>query len=488
MKSQISAVKMSQRQNRDSHSAGNQFSGLAKSLSVIVVFALIGLAGCSKEGSEKPNFLIIFTDDQTYRAIGYSNALVKTPHLDKLAHQGIIFNMAFTSTPVCTASRASILTGLYPQTNGTVALNTKSFIRNITEGKKYKTLAHFFSNAGYTTFFSGKSHLGDPKYYGFKGGEESLDYDDKKAFRDVSDFLDGLTAAQKPFLIWLAPRQPHVPLKPEQKWLDIYLGVDIPLEENFLEKPPLESFYNQGLPGDNFYRDSDYTNNYKGLPAGPPRSSDVIKEFTRAYYATVSHLDFQVGNLIEQLKANGQMENTVIIFLSDNGYFLGNHGLGNKLTMHEESVHVPMFIYWDKLEKKGRHSDALVSSVDILPTMLDLAGLNIPGYLHGSSLKPVLSNTSSQIHDYVVSESVGVGGELGTGHRMVRTKKWKYILSDVNDEALINLENDPYELNNLIGDIEHQEKLLPLKSYFKNWKNLVGDRKPIPDDLNQHQD
>lgn len=446
---------------------------------VLTLLLVITLPASSQDKSRKLNFLVILTDDQTYRAMGYNNGLVQTPNLDKLAGQGIIFDRAFTSTPVCTASRASILTGLFPQTNGTVALDKNSFIKNIVKEKKYKTLAHFLTNAGYTTFFSGKSHLGNPKDYGFQLGEESFDYDDKKAFRDVSDFINEPGLDQKPFLIWLAPRQPHVPLKPELKWLDLYSKTNIPLEENFLEKPPLKSFYNQGLPGENFYRDSDYTNNYKNLPGGPPRSPAVIKEYTKAYYATISHLDFQIGNLIEQLKKNGKIENTVIIFLSDNGYFLGNHGLGNKLTMHEESVRVPMFIYWDKLKKKGRHSNALVSSVDILPTIMDLAGLIIPDYLQGNSLNPILSNPSAQIHDYVISESVGVGGELGTGHRMVRTKKWKYILSDVNDEALFDLEYDPYEENNLIKDKNHQEKLLLLRGYFKNWKNLVGDRKPI---------
>lgn len=460
----------------------NQFLKFGKTLMILIFFLLVFLAGFPQDESKKPNFLIIFTDDQTYRAIGYNNDLVQTPNIDNLADQGIIFNRAYTSTPICTASRASILTGLFPQTNGTVALDKNSFIQNIVKEKKYKTVAHFLNDVGYTTYFSGKSHLGDPKDYGFQFGEESShDYDDKKAFQKVSDFINESTFGKKPFLIWLAPRQPHVPLKPEQKWLDLYAETRIPLEQNFLEKPPLQSFYNQGLPGENFYRDSDYTDNYKNLPAGPPRSPKIIKEYTKAYYATISHLDSQIGSLMAQLKDKGQMKNTVIIFLSDNGYFLGNHGLGNKLTMHEESVRIPMFIYWDKFKKKGDRFDDLISSVDVLPTILDLAGIKKPDHLHGSSLTPVfLNNSLIQLHQYVISESVGVGGKIGTGHRMVRTKDWKYILSDVNDEALFNLENDPYEQNNLLNNKEHQEKLSTLKGYFINWKNLVGDEKPIP--------
>ncbi len=167
--------------------------------------------------------------------------------------------------------------------------------------------------------------------------------------------------------------------------------------------------------------------------------------------------------------------------LSDNGYFLGNHGLGNKLTMHEESVRVPMFIYWDKLKNKGIRSDALISSVDLLPTVLDLIGSDVPDYLHGSSLKAILSNPTFQINKYVISESVGVGGQLGSGHRMVRTSNWKYILSDVNDEAIYNLERDPYELDNLVEEEGIQEIKFLLKDYLYKWKSMVGDRKPAQD-------
>lgn len=447
------------------------------------MFSGLSLTGSISKGATRPNFLIILTDDLTYRAIGYNNELVKTPNIDKLARQGIIFDRAYTTTPVCAASRASLLTGLYPQTNGTVALNTAAFIKNIVKEKRYKTLPQFLNETGYSTRFCGKSHLGDPKDYGFQSGEETPDYDDKRAFQDVNGFINEPDFGKKPFLIWLAVRQPHLPLKPEQKWLDLYFDYDIPIEKNFLEKPPSESFYNQGLPGEHFYRDCDYNDNYKNLPAGPPRSPEVIRQFTKAYYATISHLDSQIGEFINQLKSKGLMENTVIIFLSDNGYFLGNHGLGNKLTMHEESVRVPMFIVWDKLRKNQAHSDALVSGVDILPTILDLAGVKIPDYLQGISLKPLLSNPSSKPHKYVVSESVGVGGELGTGHRMAVTDKWKYILSDIGAEALFNLEDDPFELDNVIKAKKNHEKVITLKGYLNNWKNLTGDKKNIPKEI-----
>lgn len=453
---------------------------LGVSLSLILNF--IPLLGISQDfgKNKRPNFLVILTDDQTYRAIGYNNKLVKTPNLDKLASEGIIFDNFYAATPVCVASRASFLTGVYPQTNGTVALNTESFIKNIVKEKKFKTLPQYLAESGYTTYFSGKSHLGDPKHYGFQHGVETFEYDDQKAFKNATAMIRNTNFGSTPFLLWLAPRQPHVPLKPTNEWLDLYDAADFPAEPNFLTRPPHESFYNQGLPGENFYRDTDYIDNYKNLPAGPPRSIEQIKDFTKAYYATISHLDFQIGQIINELKKKSLLQNTIIIFLSDNGYFLGNHGLGNKLTMQEESVKVPMFVFWNQLKNKNTRCESLASSVDLFPTILDLAGINIPGYLQGASLRPVFSNNFSQIHKYVVSESVGVGGELGTGHRMVVSRKWKYILSDTGDEALYNLEEDPYELKNVIGDHRNHKRVQRLKTYLTNWKKLTGDKKSIP--------
>jgi arylsulfatase A-like enzyme len=452
----------------------------------IILFSGISITACTKKNNEiqKPNFLVIIADDMAFRAIGYNNDIVHTPNLDSLAGDGLIFNNAYITTPICAASRASLMTGLYPQTNGTVALNSRSFIKNVVTDKKFKTLPQILKeNANYTTWFCGKSHLKEPKNYGFQFGEETYDFDDESTFEDAYNFINEIAELknQQPFLLWVATRQPHVPLFPNNKWLSLYNVTEIPLDKNFREKPVKKSFFNQGLPGENYYRDSDYTNNYKNLPAGPPRSPEIIREFSRAYYATISRLDYKIGELIKQMDSKGLMENTLVIFLSDNGYFLGNHGLGNKLTMHEESVKVPFFIYWDKLKKNCQHTNALISSIDIFPTILELAEINIPDYCQGVSLNPILSDSVEKTRDYVVSESVGVGGSLGQGHRMVVTDKWKYILSDIGDEALFNIGNDPYELNNLINDNEYPEKVNELKTNLIEWKKLTGDSKKIPD-------
>jgi arylsulfatase A-like enzyme len=417
--------------------------------------ALILLLGCLNTfGSiahADPDFIVIFTDDQTYRAIGYNNPLVQTPALDQLAADGLILDNAYVASPVCGASRASIMTSLFPQQHSCVCLHTGPFVGNAQNGT-YKCLPQFLNDAGYVTGFCGKSNLGHPQKYGFRHGKEHNDDFDDEAFSFASGFLEDRSQDQRPFLLWIAPRQPHVPLKPEKKWRDLYDNVPLATDPNFRVHPPTGSLYNQGLPGESYYRDSDYTKNYQKLSAGPPRSQDIMLSYIMAYYATISHMDHQVGELIAQLKEAGRYENTAIFFLSDNGYHLGNHGLGNKLTMHEESVRVPMFVHYPGMKQRGVHSDELVSSLDVLPTILELADVARPESLMGTSLVPLFDDAKHPLREFVASESVGLGGKVGDGHRMVRTKRWKYILTGVNDEALFDQHKDPFEVNNLAAD------------------------------------
>ena len=438
-------------------------------------------ASASKGGQRRPSFLVILTDDQAYRAIGYNNPNVKTPALDSLAAEGIVFENTYVASPICIASRASLLTGLFPQQHGAIALNPAGFQENVVAGKTYETVAQKLTAAGYHTGLYGKSHLGDPTQYGFQQGEET---GDDEAFGLAEDFLRNASEDGKSFLLWIAPHKPHIPLQPAQEWLDLYAGVELCVDPNFRESPPAESFFNQGVPGENFYRDCNYTKNYKNLPSGPPRSAEVMLEFMKAYYATISHLDFQVGQLVSHLKTLGLHEDTVIVFLSDNGYFLGNHGLGNKITMHEESVRVPMFVHWAGLPRKGVRCPELVSSLDLYPTLLELAGVDKPGYLMGKSLLPLFSDPTQEFTDYVASECVGVGGKKGEGHRMVRTKLWKYILSDTNsgaealrapEEALFDEVTDPYEMTNLAAATEARTVLARMREHMRAWMDSVGD-------------
>ncbi len=445
-----------------------------------IVTSMVGSRCVSKvrEPKKKPNFLFILTDDQTYRAIGYNNPCVKTPSLDSLALKGVILDYAYVASPICVASRASILTSLYPEQHESVALSVAGFRNNVVRDGKYKTVAQLLSAAGYRTGFWGKSHLGDPKRYGFQEGRQVYD---KKSFAFSKEFLKKASEDENPFFLWLSTHKPHIPLMPAQRWLDLYNDVKLRPDPNFRETPPNQSFFNQGLPGQTEYLDSRVRKkNYKNLPAGPPRTAEAIIEYMKAYYATISHLDHQVGDLVSYLKSLDLYDNTVIFFFSDNGYFLGNHGLGNKITMHEESVRVPMFVHWEGLPKKGIRCRRLVSSLDVYPTVLDLAGIASPAHVMGKSLAPLFSDPSRPFREYLASECVGIGGIKGTGHRMVRTERWKYMLSGTNEEGLFDEQKDPYELKNLAGQDEYKEVLSQMRGYMRKWMKSVGDTHAPP--------
>lgn len=448
-----------------------------------------GLVGCAlaartqaqEAGSEaaRPNFVVIFTDDQTYSAIGYNNPDVKTPHLDKLASRGIIFNKAFVASPICAASRASMMSGVFPQQHGVIALDSKRFSQYRSGGaREHYTLGRQLQAAGYHCAFWGKSHIGDPLEYGFSEGRETGPYDDTVTFREAEQFLARAAADPRPFFLWVAPRQPHVPLKPGDRWLELYDENKFRLSANFREAPFDESINNQGVPGELFYRDSDYTQNWQNLPAGPPRDEDIIRRFMKAYYATISHLDDQVGRLVSRLETSRLAEDTVIIFLSDNGYHLGNHGLGNKITMHEESVRVPMFITGPRFGYPGMKSDALVSSLDVYPTVLELAGIEPPPHLMGRSLVPLIEKPSASFREVVFSECTGVGGKPGDGHRMARGPRWKYVLTDTDEEYLFDEQKDFDELKNVIGvdDADTKTVLAKLRPALIDWMKTIGDR------------
>jgi arylsulfatase A-like enzyme len=446
----------------------------------VCAFLAVLMNSISNSGfAQRPNIIVIFTDDQTYRAIGYNSDDVKTPHLDRLANEGIIFNKAFVASPICAASRASMMTGVFPQQHGVIALASKEFNKYMKGGTRAdQTLPFRLREAGYRCAFWGKSHLGDPKAYGFGEGAELQGYDDTETFARARTFLTGAAGDTIPFFLWIAPRQPHVPLKPSQEWLRLYDEHNLTPGVNFRENPLPESINNQGIPGELYYRDSDYTNNWKDLPAGPPRDESVIRLFTKAYYATISHLDDQVGQLVNHLVSLGLDKNTMILYLSDNGYHLGNHGLGNKITMHEESVRVPMFIHWADLKSKGVTSNALVSSLDVYPTLLQLAGSALPEHLMGSSLVPLLNNPEAAFREVIFSECTGVHGKPGDGHRMARTHDWKFVLTDVDEEYYFDELSDPWELNNQLDshDAGDNTVLRKLRHSLADWMKEIGDR------------
>ena len=263
----------------------------------------------------RPNIVVIFTDDQTYQAIGYQNPKVQTPNLDRLAESGMIFERTYVASPICTASRSSIMTGQFPQKNGVIALNTRPFTKYTKDDSNHlQLLPNRLREVGYLTAFYGKSHLGDPQKYGFSVGQEISGYDDQVTFEKASTFIESQKNSKEPFFLWVAPRQPHLPLYPTQKWLNKYPLSSIELPPNFLIEPKDFRINNQGTPEKVFYRDSKYRKNVGNLPSGSPRDEETIKAFIQAYYAVVSHLDHQIGQLVNLLAKTGILQKTIVFF------------------------------------------------------------------------------------------------------------------------------------------------------------------------------
>lgn len=456
--------------------------------SLLALAALALSLGYNLLAGSKPNFVVIFSDDQTYRAIGYNNPAVRTPNMDRLAAEGLRFDRAFVASPICVASRASIYTGMFPQQHGAVGLSAESFKKSVIEEKRFVTLPIVLAQAGYHTALYGKSHLGPPTSYGFAEGREIADENDVETFAEADKFLKREAKSGRPFLLWLTPHNPHVPYTAPQRFVDLYKDTQITLDPNWAERPPQQSFYNQGGPGQIVFRDSSYRINHHSPPeltAGPPRTAPVMKEVIKAYYGDISCLDEQIGILSQQLKEVGLYGNTILIYLSDNGYHLGNHGLGNKLTMHEESVRVPMFMHSPLLPVKHAISNALVSSLDVFPTLLDLAGAAPPLQLMGKSLCPVMQSPEAKVRDYVVSESVGPPeNRVGTGHRMVRTDHFKYMLSSSDEEAFFDLRADPFEMKNLIAEPELKYEIERHRAMLHEWSVSVGEKRMTVEEAN----
>ena len=445
--------------------------------SLILLLAVLAspVVPTSAATAKRPNFVFFLTDDQPYNGMGCTgNPVIKTPNIDRLAADGVLFEKAFVTTSICCCSRASIYTGQYMRRHG-----VQDFKTPLSAAQWRQTFPALLREAGYRTAFLGKFAIGDPRgakelalpadkfdlWYGFP---QSITY--KQMIDGKARYLTTMmtekaisfikeTKSDKPFCLIMAFKEPHSLRNyydPEFK--NPYTETIIPQPSN-LTRPSfdaLPAIVRQGL---------------NAIPQWLKNPEDFQAEM-QAEYALISRSDLAVGQICQALKEQGLDDNTVIIHLSDNGSLDGAHGLEGKWLMYEESIHVPLIIRDPRLPASthGRRQQ-MALNIDIAPTILTMAGVPVPAGVQGTDLQPLLRDSRTKgredwYYEHVFTNTPGQRPIPKT--EGVRTERWKYIrYTDTKplQEELFDLQNDPLEEHNLAKEKTHAETLAKLSAH-----------------------
>jgi choline-sulfatase len=432
--------------------------------------------------ANQPNILMIMADQlMPFLTGAYGHPVVKTPHLDRLVGEGVRFDAAYTSCPLCAPARASLMTGKHVS-------NIKAYDNAAALDSEEPTLAHYLAVAGYDTVVSGKMHYvgpdqlhglhrrlttdiypeeydwlslrnsEDPPSYDFaeaytsegvRIGEWSphLGYDEETHFR-ANAYLRAQGVAQKaarekgqprqPFFLMASYHHPHDPFWPPKTWWDLYENepIDIPEFPDNLEET---------------YSAMDRWHiHHHGCRRFPLlKDPDSLRCLRRAYYALVSYIDHKVGELLTTLEESGLMENTVVMFLSDHGDMLGEKGMVQKRSFYEWSCRIPFILRFPDQQFAGRVVGEPTSLIDVLPTVCEIAGVRDYLPVDGKSVMELIDSGNGAPRQ-VFSEYHSNG--VYTTCFMIRSGRFKYIHIHEEQDQLFDLENDPHEMHNLIGE------------------------------------
>lgn len=427
--------------------------------------------------ADRPRIIVFLTDDQRYDAMGALNPALNTPNIDRLAEEGVHFSNAFVTTSLCSPSRATLLTGLPMREHGVVDNNADL-------SAEFDTFPQALQRAGYDTALIGKWHMGgenaSPRpgfdhwvsfpgqgfYYpqGRFGQVPLLNVDGEEVEQtgyitdELTDYalnwLDSRDQAEEPFMLYLSHKAVHAFFEPAERHLGGYEDMVIEDVTPSMEEMKSEPMWVQNQR--NSWHGADYAYH----------ADMSLVEFRRDYYETLSAVDDSLGRVIEWVEASEDADNTYIVFLSDNGFMFGEHGLIDKRNAFEESMRIPLLVWSPGLERKGVTETASVSMLDIAPTLIELAGAETPAELTGRSLMPFLSASVSDWDDEVIYEYFWEFNYPHTPTQFaIRDGQWKYVrLHGVWDQdALYDLSNDPGETRNLIADPEYLEVRLDLQ-------------------------
>ncbi|MHA3771232.1 sulfatase-like hydrolase/transferase [Verrucomicrobiota bacterium sgz303538] len=442
------------------------------------------------EPGAKPNVLFIAVDDLKPMLGCYGDSSIKSPNIDRLASRGMVFRSAYCNQAVCAPSRNSLLTGLRPQTVGIYDLGTNFRVAT----PNAETLPQWFKDHGYRSEAIGKIfHVGhgnheDPASWSVPHFQaKTVDYvlpenkteltreeamfSNKNSANlprgaayesaDVPDnaYADGKIADEavrrlreasqkpgEPFFMAVGFLKPHLPFCAPKKYWDLYDRESFKLAE--LRTPP------EGAPS---YAPTTWgeLRNYTGIPQQGPVPDDMQRTLIHAYHATVSYVDAQLGRVLDELDQLGLADKTIVVLWGDHGWHLGDHGMWSKHSNYEEAAHLPLIVAVPGVARAGAQSNALVETVDIYPTLCELAGLPAPKELEGRSFVPTLKDPAAATKDAII-HVFPRGAKIG---RAVRTARYRFVEwkkpgdpAESADLELYDYEADPLEKKNLAAE------------------------------------
>src|SRR5262245_58880088 len=440
---------------------------------VLSLIAFLGLALTAAAADRRPNFILFLTDDQRWDCLGVAgHPLLKTPNIDRLATEGVYFKNAFVTTSICCVSRASYFTGQLCRHHGVGDFNTP-----LPADVLASSFPALLKKAGYRTACFGKWGIGGPPpkdlfdaWDAWGGqGENFLDLDGKRVHnseyltRRATDFINSCKPDQ-PFCLIVLYKSPHDVQAADLRDAELFKDDKI-----IPPKTATEEHFNR-LP--EFMKVS--MNRSRAVKAFP--TPEKYQEYVKGYLRCVVSVDCSVGEIRKLIADRKMADDTLTVFASDNGYFLGERGLIHKWLMYEESIRVPFIVHYPRLAKTGRTLEAMVLNIDVAPTFLDYAGVATPMGTDGRSLRPLLEGTATdwRKHWFYEHHFHARGSKEGAIPRTegVRTADWKYITYiDEKEpfEELYDLKNDTHEETNLASDPKYAEKLTEMKALYGNY-------------------
>lgn len=467
---------------------------------------------------KRPNILFIMTDDHASHAMScYGSRINKTPQLDRIAEGGVRFDNCFCTNSICTPSRAAILTGTYNHVNSVTTLDTPLDGRQVTFPKLLQA-------EGYQTAIIGKWHLGhgghaDPTgfdYWNVLPGQgdyhnpEMMEMGVTKKYQGyatdlITDLsLEWLEARDKtkPFLLMCHHKAPHRPWEPDEKHAMMYEDIDIPEPRTFYD-----DYSNRASAAAAVTMRIDRDMNIEDLKLPTPEGLTKLEEkkwkyqrYIKDYLRCVASVDDNVGRLLDYLDQENLAEDTVVVYTSDQGFFLGDHGWYDKRFMYEESLRMPYIMRYPRLIKAGTVDKNMILNVDFPATFLELAGLPIPQHFQGNSFKGLLEGNVPEDWQTSMYYRYWMHGAHHNvyAHYGVRTLRYKLIyyyadalgqLGAIDDPKepeweLFDLEKDPYELNSIYHNPAYAEIVKELTEELNRLQQKVGDKPYIRSRVN----